>query len=148
MVQRLDSRRYMAMSYERCLRIPAVSPYTYLQSNSCVASNFGAELKSGLESFKRASDYIDGQGVYAGSRDHTSALAACMPGILTLERLRDWVEIGELPILLEREGEPCVVPLKVRFLHVILKLPPLIPLRCSGLHVSEMTSMIPPLPKE
>ena len=107
------------MSQERRLRIPATSPYTYLQSDSCVTSDFTAEIRGDLEDFKRDSDYVNGEGVYAGSKGHTSALAARMPGVLTLEKLRDWVEIGELPLIFEWENETRVVPLKVSFFYAM-----------------------------
>ena len=84
-------RKYISMSHERRLQIPAVSVSNFLQSGGMTTFEFTEETRHGLEAFKAAFQYVNGPEDGAASpkaaENYRSAFDAGMPGLLTLNEI-------------------------------------------------------------
>lgn len=101
LLARLSARKYVSLSRERALRIPAHSPSTFLQSASLTTSNFSSEIAMGPEAFQQANDYVNGRSDQpAANQRSLSLFEADMPGVMTAEEVREQIDLGSWKLIL------------------------------------------------
>lgn len=95
-MQRLSARKWLSMAVEQALEVSPNSLATFLQSDQATASNFRKELDMGPNGFVFALNYINGSNQEQGSRakDATDVFHAGTPGALSLEELKETVDLG------------------------------------------------------
>ena len=96
-MQRLSARKWVSMTVERALEVPANSFTTFLQSDRATASDFRAEVKMGPERFKLAYEYMNGHDYEQTLRanEASDVFHAGTPGALSLEDLDETVDLGQ-----------------------------------------------------
>lgn len=94
MLQRLSTRKWVSMSFERSLGIASDSPMTFLQSGAVVSSNFSKELDMGPEGFKYSLEYINGLDESDAAGEAKIAFEAGMPGAMTKAEVEEQIDLG------------------------------------------------------
>lgn len=95
LTQRLDSRPWVSMSLERAWAIPRTDLDTFLHSDSLVRSHFHEELSIGPEILKTALEYVHGPEANDQNQAQraTTVFEARMPGAMTLEEVKDQINL-------------------------------------------------------
>lgn len=101
LLARLSARKYVSLSRERALSIPAHSPSTFLQSDALTTSNFSSELAMGQEAFQQANNYVNGRSDKPAARQSSLPLfEAETPGVMTADEVREQIDLGGWKLVL------------------------------------------------